>query len=260
METQPMSHWDQQGNFLFTCLIQWKVKIQNCRPQRQINPKTEADNPKSKGRAGKIRSGGLLEWNNAGNLNRGTQRQLTQRVQVDCYILRVADEGMRKEMGWGKEDVGNGGLIEKGRESDGYVKVQYEVLFHLVCQSRSADTFGSKGSPGLLDRWNRIAVVVLFFKHNVVGCFNKRLWFWTCIEKKGIIQTWESSNCISVDKRTELLWPHSKWTNEAHFGTVIFLFQQLQASYWCEERQKVVHHHHQPHPHHHQKSFNKTIC
>lgn len=87
-------------------------------------------------------------------------------MQVDCYILRVADEGMRKEMAWGKEDVGNGGLIEKGRESDGYVKVQYEVLFHLVCQSRSTDTFGSKGSPGLLDRWDGIAAMffVCFFK------------------------------------------------------------------------------------------------
>lgn len=91
MGMQLQSCCEQRRNFLFTCLIQGKVKIQNCGPERQINPKTEADNPKSKGRADKIRSSSLLEWNNARNLNKGTQRQLTERVQVGCYILRLAD-------------------------------------------------------------------------------------------------------------------------------------------------------------------------
>lgn len=98
MEMQLHSCCEQRENFLFTRLIQGKVKIQNCRPEQQINPKTEADNPKSKGRADKIRSSSLLEWNNARNLNKGTQPQLTERVQVGFYILRVADEGMRSEM------------------------------------------------------------------------------------------------------------------------------------------------------------------
>lgn len=108
MEMQLWSCCEQRGNFLFTCLIQAKVKIQNCGPERQINPKTEADNPKSKGRTGKIRSSSLLELNNARNLNKGTQCQLTEQAQVGCYILRVADEGTRKGMSPGKEDRMNG--------------------------------------------------------------------------------------------------------------------------------------------------------